>query len=348
MKNLFITLGICSLCMTACNNEMDSILPENNNNIQSRTISNYSADYQVIAHNGTLCLQFKNDSTYNETISKISTLPEQEANAMFAYLGFTNQQQIMAEADKEQEAIVDNYEQDVTQAFPEQQIKDFKQKYQDVFLFNPYDKTDFIANYKIKNSTQRFFTNREGFFMIGDSIVYAPQYTSEELFGNGITTYGKNEATDANSMNKAETKYQIPGGDYVKVRAIWSYSFVQDATTRINYQYINIEYLSQKKKVLWKKHHATITLKFQAKASGKGLEIYQVAIATDKPAWERVVNAQGLEWINVCDGLGQNSPVIGQYNLRKLPSCFLIVDGTLSDRVISDAKSLRQALNDLL
>ena len=27
---------------------------------------------------------------------------------------------------------------------------------------------------------------------------------------------------------------------------------------------------------------------------------------------------------------------------------FLIVDGTLSDRVISDAKSLRQALNDLL
>lgn len=81
---------------------------------------------------------------------------------------------------------------------------------------------------------------------------------------------------------------------------------------------------------------------------GKGLEIYQVAIATDKPAWERVVNAQGLEWINVCDGLGQNSPVIGQYNLRKLPSCFLIVDGTLSDRVISDAKSLRQALNDLL
>ena len=58
---------------------------------------------------------------------------------------------------------------------------------------------------------------------------------------------------------------------------------------------------------------------------GKGLEIYQVAIATDKPAWERVVNAQGLGWINVCDGLGQNSPAVGQYNIWKLPSCFLIV-----------------------
>lgn len=81
---------------------------------------------------------------------------------------------------------------------------------------------------------------------------------------------------------------------------------------------------------------------------GKGLEIYQVAIATDKPAWERVVNAQGLGWINVCDGLGQNSPAVGQYNIRKLPSCFLIVDGSLSDRVISDERALRQALSDIL
>lgn len=322
MKNLFITLGICSLCMTACNNEMDSILPENNNNIQSRTISNYSADYQVIAHNGTLCLQFKNDSTYNETISKISTLPEQEANAMFAYLGFTNQQQIMAEADKEQEAIVDNYEQDVTQAFPEQQIKDFKQKYQDVFLFNPYDKTDFIANYKIKNSTQRFFTNREGFFMIGDSIVYAPQYTSEELFGNGITTYGKNEATDANSMNKAETKYQIPGGDYVKVRAIWSYSFVQDATTRINYQYINIEYLSQKKKVLWKKHHATITLKFQAKASGKGLEIYDMQHNIFRNENDKPVTIK-------YDTYGKVNVFSGRFSSTSYPNTHYSIDGQM-------------------
>lgn len=241
---------------------------------------------------------------------------------MFAYLGFANQQQIMAEADKEQEAIVDNYEQDVTQAFPEQQIKDFKQKYQDVFLFNPYDKTDFIANYKIKNSTQRFFTNREGFFMIGDSIVYAPQYTSEELFGNGITTYGKNEATNANSMNEAETKYQIPGGDYVKVRAIWNYSFVQDATTRINYQYINIEYLSQKKKVLWKKHHATITLKFQAKASGKGLEIYDMEHNIFRNENDKPVTIK-------YDTYGKVNVFSGRFGSTSNPSTHYSIDGQM-------------------
>ena len=80
----------------------------------------------------------------------------------------------------------------------------------------------------------------------------------------------------------------------------------------------------------------------------RGLEIFQVAIASDKPAWERVVNAQGLEWINVCDGLGQNSPVIGQYNIRKLPSCFLIVDGELSDRPVGNEKALRETLREIL
>lgn len=275
MKNLFIALSICSLCMTACNNEMDSILPENNNNIQSRTMPNYGEDYQVIPHNGTLCLQFKNDSTYYETINKINTLSEQEANVMFAYLGFTNQQQIMAEADKEQEAIADNYEKDLSQAFPEQQIKEFKQKYQDVFLFNPYDETDFIANYKVKNTAQRLFTNREGFFMIGDSVVYAPQYTSEELFGNGITTYAKNGATNVgNSTNRAESHYQIPGGKYVKVRAIWNYTLALDKTNNRYYQHINIDFLSQWKKVIWKKHSATITLSVKATSAENCFEIY--------------------------------------------------------------------------
>lgn len=80
----------------------------------------------------------------------------------------------------------------------------------------------------------------------------------------------------------------------------------------------------------------------------KGLEIYQVAIAADKPAWERVVNAQGLEWINVCDGLGQNSPSLGIYNVSRLPAYFLIVDGQLADMDIVDGKSLMSALREVL
>ena len=80
---------------------------------------------------------------------------------------------------------------------------------------------------------------------------------------------------------------------------------------------------------------------------GRGLEIYQVAIGTDKPAWERVVRGQELGWVNVCDGLGQNSPSVSIYNVTKLPSYFLIVDGQLSDRKITDENSLRKALREI-
>ena len=79
----------------------------------------------------------------------------------------------------------------------------------------------------------------------------------------------------------------------------------------------------------------------------KGLKIYQAAISSDKPSWERIVTAQGLEWVNVCDGLGQNSPVIGLYNLTKLPAYFLIVDGQISSYAITDEASLRRALKSV-
>ena len=99
---------------------------------------------------------------------------------------------------------------------------------------------------------------------------------------------------------------------------------------------------------LQKMFNLDVMKKVYADYRGKGLEIYQVAIAVDKPAWARIVSAQGLEWTNVCDGLGQNSPVVGMYNITKLPAYFLIADGALSDKVITDETSLRRAIDDVL
>ncbi len=79
----------------------------------------------------------------------------------------------------------------------------------------------------------------------------------------------------------------------------------------------------------------------------KGLEIYQAAISSDKPSWERIVTAQGLEWVNVCDGLGQNSPVIGLYNLTKLPAYYLISGDEVTSHTITDEASLRRALKSV-
>jgi len=80
----------------------------------------------------------------------------------------------------------------------------------------------------------------------------------------------------------------------------------------------------------------------------KGLEIYQVAVETDKALWARVVKDQKLEWINVCDGLGTASPAVGTYNVGKLPLLYVINDGKLVDGNAVDAKSLRALLDKYL
>lgn len=79
---------------------------------------------------------------------------------------------------------------------------------------------------------------------------------------------------------------------------------------------------------------------------GKGLEIYAVSLDTDKAAWATAVKTQNAGWINVCDGLGAESPVVYTYNVRQIPSLFFIVDGELVSNVgIKDEAGLRRFLS---
>ena len=80
----------------------------------------------------------------------------------------------------------------------------------------------------------------------------------------------------------------------------------------------------------------------------RGFEIYQVALDPDKASWAQVVKQQALPWINVCDGLGGNSPYVLTYNLGGLPSAYIISDGELVDGQVVDEKSLRKLIDNLL
>lgn len=76
-------------------------------------------------------------------------------------------------------------------------------------------------------------------------------------------TLGSNEHTEYNSMNKAEIKYQIPNGAYVKARVLIQFvGFSYDNLHRES-RVFGFELLSQKKKVLWKKHHADLYLTYK-------------------------------------------------------------------------------------
>lgn len=81
----------------------------------------------------------------------------------------------------------------------------------------------------------------------------------------------------------------------------------------------------------------------------KGFEIYSVCISSNKPEWAGVVKAQDLQWINVCDGLGVASRVIGLYNLQVLPTSIIIANGSISDNAVAgDLQSLRKQIAKLL
>lgn len=251
MKKILFLAFACSFVFVSCNNDLEQLNTDGTSKLQTKSVD-LSADFGVVNYDGEPCLRFKDYSSYAKIYEKIA-MSEENAETLFSGLGFISQSQLMKEADKEQEAIVDNYEKDLTQPWPYKQIKEFKDKYRDVFIFNPYDSTDFIANYKLKISSHRDFANRKGVFLIGDSVVVSPNYTLEEFFGSPVSAYGDNEATNTESINEAESKYQIPGGDYVKIRLRLRWD---DEIN--NVKFITLDYLSQKKKVVWKKHNATI------------------------------------------------------------------------------------------
>lgn len=64
--------------------------------------------------------------------------------------------------------------------------------------------------------------------------------------------------------------------------------------------------------------------KVYEKYHDQGLEIFQVAIDTSKALWINTIQEQELPWISVSDLKGELSPVVGAYNVRSLPSNYLI------------------------
>ncbi len=81
----------------------------------------------------------------------------------------------------------------------------------------------------------------------------------------------------------------------------------------------------------------------------RGLDVYAVSLDTDKASWAGVVKSQGLDWTNVCDGLGTASTVLSLYNVPQVPFIYIIKDGDLvTDAAVSDGPTLRKYLNSVL
>ena len=84
------------------------------------------------------------------------------------------------------------------------------------------------------------------------------------------------------------------------------------------------------------------------KYEDRGFRVYQVSADTSKAAWIRAVQEQRLPWTSVCDFKGEGSPIFGLYNVRRLPTNYLIGrDGMIVGRDLYGT-SLEKRLEELL
>lgn len=104
--------------------------------------------------------------------------------------------------------------------------------------------------------------------------------------------YLPNPAGDSISLNAVDAKYIL-----LNFWASWN----EESINR------NVELLD-----LYKKYHS------------KGFEIYQVSLDTKTENWVRAINFDQLPWINVIDLNGRTSYYAKLYNVRTLPTSYLI------------------------
>lgn len=104
------------------------------------------------------------------------------------------------------------------------------------------------------------------------------------------------------------------------------------SATDASHKMLNVEGL----KPLYEKYHS------------RGLEIYSVCVDIDKANWALAVKNQNLPWINVCDGLGADSPVLRTYNITNIPTTLLILDGAVCSDPLSTEEALRRKLDSVL
>ena len=85
------------------------------------------------------------------------------------------------------------------------------------------------------------------------------------------------------------------------------------------------------------------------KYRGRGLEIYQVGLNSDKTAWAMQVKEQELPWISVCDPAAGASVSAMLYNVTQLPTMYVISkDGSIESKNVFDMRLLESEISRLL
>lgn len=233
----------CSLSMVSCDNEEVSNVEFTETPVvevstmgmwQSQTRANSDADMPV--------LRFKDQQAYDAVMTELKTMDEDAILDYFAKLGFDGAYSVWHKADKELDTIFDLEDSIETCSA----IEIFKEKYADMFSFDPNDEYDVTPYLSFTDKDMALIGNIAGYVVVGETLLEAtndsPSFENH-VFTDNTQTYTRTavepgfKAFDSGSLSISQDKFTCT---MTLGRIVNGNSFA-------------VEFITKKKVLFWKK-----------------------------------------------------------------------------------------------
>lgn len=197
------------------------------------------------------------------------------------------------------------------------------QKINDYLIFDPYNKKDYSMFGAVATSWNRYFPDTKRTKHLNDFTLTALNYRrqlerQEEFFENIPIETGTGlpdiVLPDVNGKNVSLSSLN---GKVVVLEFI---VYNADFSPAHNYQ-LN---------------------KIYNRYKSQGLEVYQISLDSDEHFWK--TSADNLPWVTVRDGASVNSPLLSRYNVREIPTTFII---NREGEIVSRLENISQLSEEL-
>jgi peroxiredoxin len=201
------------------------------------------------------------------------------------------------------------------------------QKINDYLIFDPYDKKDYPMFGAVATSWNRYYPETERTTHLYNFTINALQTRrqlekQEELFQN-ITVETESGLPDIS----------LPGVNGERI----SLSSLKEKVVLLDFVVYSADFSP--------KHNIDLNSLYQ-RYNSRGFEIYQVSFDSNEHFWK--TSADNLPWVTVRDPRSVSTPLLSLYNVREIPTSFIIDrEGDLIGRV-EDYSQLSEQLDKVL
>ena len=200
------------------------------------------------------------------------------------------------------------------------------QKIDDYLIFDPYDKKDYAMFGAVATSWNRFYPETQ-------RTKHLYEFTM-----NALRARKQQDKQGDFMSNVTVTDAQMPDISLLNVKG------KAENLSSLRGEYVLLDFTAYKSE--FSLNHNKIINRVYAKFKSKGLAVYQISFDSDAHFWKNV--AVELPWTTVYDPQSVNSRLLKNYNVRELPTAYVLnKDGDLIKR-IEDFNSLESYISELL